>query len=86
MTERAQTICLRAALVCALLTTSLYFLLVYTRVFRNTWVYEGWVFFAHIVLAVAGLPLGALGWRRHRWAAPVLTVVCGYFVLIQLVL
>jgi hypothetical protein len=82
---RVHTICLKAAVACALTTTTLYFLLVYTQVFRGTRIYEGWVFFVHVVLAIVGIPLGVLGWRRHPWLALAMTIVCGYFVLIQLV-
>lgn len=86
LTKRAQAMCLKAGAACAFSTACLYLLLVYTHVFRRIGIFEGWIFFVHVVLAIMGLVLAALAWGRHRWAVAVVMVVCGYFVLNQLVL
>jgi hypothetical protein len=74
------------SLACAAVTALLYYLLVWTRVFKESLIYEGWVFLAHVALAVVGLGLAVFGIRKHPVLCAVSALVCGYFVLIQLVL
>jgi hypothetical protein len=75
-----------ASVVCGVMSFALWYGLVYTRLFRNSWIYPGWVFLLHVALAVVGLVLGIVGLRRELIFSILGLLICGYFVLIQLIL
>lgn len=85
MTPRVWAAVSWGALACAALSSMLYCLLV-RQAFRESWFYEGWIFLTQVALAGIGLVLAMAGLRKHPILSAISAFVCGYFVLIQLVL
>jgi hypothetical protein len=81
---RIQAVVLWGAPTCAVLASICYCLL-RSRVFRDSWFYEGWVFLAHLALAGIGFLLGVLGIRKHPIVCGVSAAVSAYLLLIQFV-
>lgn len=85
MRGRSGSIAAWGAVGCAGLAALLYALLI-MHAFRESWIYEGWVFLAQVGCAVVGLGLAAWGFRARPIPCGIAAVVSGYFVLTQLVL
>jgi hypothetical protein len=85
MSIRASTAVLSGSVACTVLASLLYLLLVW-HTLRDTWLYEGWLFLAQLVLAGVGFVLGVVGLRRNPVVCVISVAVSGYILLIQLVL
>lgn len=85
MSPRVGTAVCWLSLGCAALSVTLYYLL-WMHFFRDSWIYEGWIFLAQVAFAVLGLLLAVAGLRHRTVVCLISGLVNGYLVLIQLFL